>query len=90
MLSGSIREEKGSIIIEYDAPYAAAVNNGSKPHGMNSKLLEGWVRRKINPGSEQEVKSIAFLIARKIKQRGTIPNPFLDKAIELAKNKFRL
>ena len=66
----------------------SAVNDGSKPHGMNPKLLEGWVRRKINPGSEAEVKSIAFLIARKIKERGTIPNPFMDKAIELAEIKF--
>lgn len=66
----------------------SAVNKGSKPHGMNSKLLEGWVRRKINPGSEKKVKQIAFLISRKIKTRGTIPNPFMDRALAAAEIKF--
>lgn len=88
LLSGSIEEKKEEVIIKYDAPYSKAVNNGTKPHGMNSQLLEGWVRRKINPGSEQEVKKIAFLIARKIRQRGTVPSFFMDKAIAFAESKF--
>lgn len=87
-LSGSIEEEGDDIVILYDAPYASALNDGTKPHFVNPKQLEGWVRRKINPGSEVEVRSIAFLISRKIKERGTKPNPFMDKAIELAKIKF--
>lgn len=87
-LSGSIEEEGKDIVITYDAPYAQAVNDGTKPHNVSSKKLEGWVRRKINPGSEAEVKSIAFLISRKIRARGTVANPFMDKAIELAKIKF--
>lgn len=89
-LSGSIEEEGDEVVIFYDAPYAAAVNDGTKPHFVSPKQLEGWVRRKINPGSEVEVRSIAFLISRKIKERGTKPNPFLDKAIELAKIKFEI
>ncbi len=87
-LSGSIEEEGDDIVITYDAPYAQAVNDGTKPHGVDPKVLEGWVRRKINPGSEVEVRKIAFLISRKIKERGTKPNPFMDKAIELAEIKF--
>ena len=88
-LYGSIKEEQGDILINYDEPYATAINDGTDAHFVNSKELEGWVRRKINPGSEKKVKEIAFLVARAIGKRGTIPNPFFDKAVELAKFKFK-
>lgn len=88
LLSGSVVEKKEEIQIIYDAPYAQPVNKGSKPHGMHSSWLEEWVRRKINPGSEKEVKQIAFLIARKIRSRGTVPSYFMDKAIASAEAKF--
>jgi len=88
--SGSIREEGENIIIEYDAPYASAINFGSQPHNVSPKELEGWVRRKLRKKSEGEVKKTAFLISRKIANVGTKPQPFLDRAIANTKIRFRV
>ncbi|HEC65415.1 MAG TPA: hypothetical protein ENI23_08980 [bacterium] len=89
LLSGSIEQKAKEIIIRYEAAYAKAIDEGSKPHFVSSKVLEGWVRRKINPGSEKEVRKIAFLIARAISKRGTVPSFFMTRAIEQARIKFK-
>ena len=89
-LSGGIEEEKDGVVIRYDAPHANAVNDGTDPHFINPEELEGWVRRKINPGSEKKVKEIAFFVSRSIKKFGTKPRPFFDQAVALAKIKFKL
>lgn len=90
LLSGSIEEKKDVILIKYEAPYAKAINDGTDPHSIHSSVLEGWVRRKLNPGSEKKVKQIAFAISQSIRKRGTVPNPFMDKAITLAQEKFKI
>lgn len=87
--SGKIIDQPSGADIFYDAPYAWAVNFGTDPHGVNPKVLEGWVRRKLGIKNEKQAKSVAFLIARKISQRGTEPQPFMDQAIETAKIKFK-
>ena len=87
--SGTIKEEGNYLVISYDAPYAFAVNTGSKPHKVNPEDWEGWVRRKLGHKGEKEIKKIAFLISRKIKKFGTKPQPFFDKAIQDVKIKFR-
>ena len=87
-LSGKIFDEVDGTVIEYDANYALSIDQGTDPHFVSPKELEGWVRRKINPGSEKKVKSISFAISKAIKKRGTVPNPFFTKALSLAESKF--
>ena len=89
LLSGSIEQKAKEIIIKYEASYAKAIDEGTKPHNVSSKVLEGWVRRKINPGSEVKVRQIAFLIARAISKRGTVPSFFMQKAIQSARDRFK-
>ena len=88
LFSGSVEEKEKVVIIRYDAPYAEPINSGTKPHFVPAKELEGWVRRKINPGSEKKVKQVAFLVARKISKRGTVPTFFMDRAIESSRVRF--
>lgn len=87
-LSGTVFDEADGTVIHYDANYSEAVNSGTDPHFINSQELEGWVRRKINPGSDKKIKSIAFAISKAIAKRGTIPNPFFTKALALAESEF--
>ena len=87
-LSGSVTDEKDGTVIHYDANYAEAIDQGTDSHFVNPEELEGWVRRKINPGSDKKVKSIANAISKAIKKRGTIPNPFFTKAVALAEGKY--
>jgi len=78
--SGIIKEEADDVIVEYSAPYAQAINDGAKPHNVNPKQLEGWVKRKLGV-PKSEVPKVARAIANKIKNRGTKPQPFIDSAI---------
>ncbi len=87
-LSGQIFDEKDGTVILYDANYAFSLDQGTDPHFVSPQELEGWVRRKINPGSDKKVKSIAFAISKAIAKRGTIPNPFFTKALVQAEDKF--
>ena len=66
----------------------SAVNDGTDPHFIDPEELEGWVRRKLNPGSDKKVKEIAFFVSRSIKKFGTIPRPFFTKALAAAESKF--
>lgn len=61
--------------------YAAAVHEGRKPGTMPpSKALEPWVKKKLAVPTK-EVPSVAFLVARKIKLRGTKPTKFLERPL---------
>ena len=76
------------------ATHAPFIEKGTKPHFPPSKALEPWVRRKARggrrrPGSaigrnrlENEVKGIAFVIARKISRKGTKARPALLPAAQ--------
>lgn len=87
--SSKIQKEGENWNIHYDAPYAAAIEFGTKPHGVNPKNLEGWIRRKLGVKDEKEIKKISFLISNAIKKRGTKPQPFISPAIEKARMNFR-
>jgi hypothetical protein len=89
-LSGTIFDQVDGTVIQYDANYAEPLDQGTDPHFVSPQELEGWVRRKINPGSDKKVKSIAFAISQAIKKRGTIPNPFFTRAITLAQAKWNI
>lgn len=61
--------------------YALVVHEGRKPGSQPpSKPLEPWVRKKLGVPTK-DVASVAFLVARKIKMRGTRPTKFLEKPL---------
>ena len=51
--------------------YSMAVETGARPHFPPSSALVLWVQRKLHVSDEKKALQIAFLIARKISQRGT-------------------
>lgn len=87
-LSGEIREEGEKIVIEYSAPYASAVNDGTNPHPIDPDVLLAWVERKLSVPSN-EVQKVAKRIANKIAKFGTDPKPFMSNAIAVAKEKYK-
>ncbi len=52
--------------------YAIFVHEGTKPHWVGKKHLQGWANRHGIP---------VFLVQRAIAKKGTKANPFLKKAI---------
>jgi hypothetical protein len=69
------------------ASYAAAIEDGARPHWPPLAALEGWVRRKgLNwtdkKGRAMSVRSIAYLIARKIATRGFAGVHMAREAVE--------
>ena len=88
LTSGEIREEGNKVIIEYTAPYAQAVNDGSDAHFVPPEVLFSWVERKLGVSSEN-VQKVARRIANKIAKFGTEPQPFMSNAIEIAKEKYK-
>lgn len=56
-----------------NAPYAAAVNNGSRPHFPPVEALRFWAQKRgLNP----------WAVARSIAKKGTKPNPFFVRAVD--------
>ena len=73
--------------IVYDAIHAGVREFGRTPGSMPPvSAIEGWVKRKrSNFGikNESEIKSIAWAIAKTIKEEGTEPAPYLRPASHL-------
>lgn len=88
LLSGEIREERGNVIIEYTAPYAQNINDGTQRHHVDPQELVGWVRRKLDVKAKDVLK-VAKRIAEKIAKFGTKPKPFFDNAIAIAKEEYK-
>lgn len=58
-----------------NAKYALPVHEGSRPHWVGIKHIEGWARRHgINP----------YALQKSIAKKGTKANPFLQEAINIA------
>lgn len=64
--------------------HLAYVDLGTKPHFPPLQPLEDWVRLKLDVPEEQ-VRSVAFLIARKISKRGTEGKFFVEQAFTFAR-----
>lgn len=56
--------------------YAVYVHEGTRPHFPPTEALKDWSRRHGIP---------AFLVARKISQKGTKANPFVTRALKNAR-----
>ena len=80
--SGKIYQKGKSTIIEYDAPYAAAIEAGTKPHQVDPADLYKWVRRKLGITNPQEIKRVSFAISQNIAKRGTEPTWFFKRALK--------
>ncbi len=82
--SGIVRKEHLVKTVGYTAPYAHFVEFGTAAHWPPRKVIEEWVRRKRSDFgiTEKQVKSVAYLICRKIAKVGTQPHPFLRPAFE--------
>jgi hypothetical protein len=60
--------------------HAEYVELGTKPHFPPLEPLEDWVRTKGLAQDDADVKRIAFLVARKIAQRGTLAVGMFNRA----------
>ena len=63
--------------------YAAYVNDGTRPHTPPFEPIQVWARRVL--GDE----SAAGGVWQKIREEGTDPNPYVDRAIDNAVRDFR-
>lgn len=86
--SGEMVDEGEFFSVYYSAPYAQVIDEGRDPGPINPEVLFRWVRKKLGV-AEKEVRSVAFLIARKIRARGTRSQPFFSNAIEQARVLFK-
>ena len=87
--SGKVKKEGKNRVIEYSAPYANIIEEGSASIKVSPKQLEGWIRRKLGIKDPKENKRIGFLISKKLKERGLEGTHFLDRGVQLAKETFK-
>lgn len=83
-LKQSVRAEStregGTVVV--DAPHAAFIEYGTRPHRPPLAPIFRWVMRKLQPESEQAGWAIARAIAAKIELEGTEPRHFMLKAMK--------
>jgi len=68
---------KGAELVN-DAPHAAIVEEGTRPHWPPREPIRAWLVRNatklgIDPSDEKELNRITFLVCRKIATEGTEP-----------------
>jgi len=72
----------GSILVGSRLIWAAVMNEGRIPGKMPPvNALFPWVFQKIGGKNEEEIKRIAFLIARKIAEKGIEPRNYVARAL---------
>ena len=74
-------ELRQSAFSEGGFPYGVSVRHGTRPHFPPIEALVPWVRVVLHV-SEERVRSVAFLVARKISRVGTKPNPYHIRVFE--------
>ena len=63
-------------------PYGIAVRTGTRPHFPPYLALVPWVRKVLGITDEKQAPRVAFLVARKISQVGTVSNSYHLRALE--------
>ena len=89
--SGEVKEIAGEIVVEFDAPQANFVNNGTQPHGINEEgrqAIKAWVERKLSVPSK-ELDQVTNAIIWKIRKKGTKAQPFFDQAIFFTAQRYK-
>lgn len=74
--------------------YAAFIEYGRGPTKKAGTIplrttLEAWVHRKLGIPYGKELKSVTYLIARKIHRKGTKPQPFFTPAVKKVESKIK-
>lgn len=63
-------------------PYAEVIEKGRKPgKGVPRDVLRGWIIKKLGISEEKELRSVEFLISRKIKHKGFKGAHMFEKAV---------
>jgi hypothetical protein len=70
---------RGVVGVSEVIKHARAIEFGTKPHAVNPEALHDWVRLKLHV---KNYRSVAFLIARKIRRRGTKAQPYMATAFQ--------
>ena len=69
--------------------YGVWVAKGTRPHFPPPGSLDRWVRLKLGIGDPQEIKSVAFLISRRMSRVGTKANPYHIRGLKKARGQVR-
>jgi hypothetical protein len=83
-LANSIRAERVGPLhyrVVEGVNHGRAVEEGGRPHGVNSDKLIPWVERVLGVRGK-DARDKAFLIARSIAMRGTRAQPYMQPAAE--------
>ena len=74
----TIRSGRFEAALVSGTEYAKAVHNGTKPHFVSPEKLMKWSMKKgLN----------AYAVSKSIAKKGTMPNPFLQRAVDQNKDK---
>lgn len=82
-LRASIKTELGrdSATVYSDAPYAGAIEFGTRPFRPPLEPIAEWILRKKIATEMDDVQGIAFAIANKMSKEGIKPRHFTKKAV---------
>lgn len=80
------------VLVTFEAPWAAYVHQGTKPHFPPPQALVDWVEAVLGVPPEEALR-VAWAVCRTIARRGTKPQPFLrdatDRVLPTADAKFK-
>jgi hypothetical protein len=87
-LKSSVRVERDgdSWQIVVDAPHAAAVEVGTRPHTPPLQPLIDWVRRHAGDVAKSKIRALAIGLQRKIAEQGTKPRWFVRNTLPKMKS----
>lgn len=71
----------GRLVAGIGETYASFLEFGTRPHWPNLQALRLWAKRKFSLRTETEVNRVAFLVGRKISQRGTKAHRMLERGV---------
>lgn len=74
----------------YDCPYSLDVEYGSPPHPVNTKVLIGWVQRKLRVVNLKKATHIAYKISNRISKDGIPPHPFIRPALADGETRYNM
>ena len=78
-----VNYEELEIEFGFDCPYAGFVEFGTAPRMKLPPVeeIKKWAKLKFGL-TEEEAWAVAWVVAKKIKERGTEPNPFFRSALD--------
>lgn len=88
LTAGSITSDVASTpagvlgVVGSSQPAARFVELGTRPHMPPVEALEPWVRAVLGVREPREVRSVAYLVARKIARKGTPAQYPMRRAVE--------